>query len=100
MLTSYAEDEALFSAIMAGAAGYALKEMRGPDLVDGVHRIARGESLLDPSLISKVLDRLRHPAEPEELAGLTERRRGVARSPREGRLGSERRSPWPHLLRP
>ena len=63
MLTSYAEDEALFSAIMAGAAGYALKQMRGTDLVDGVRRIARGESLLDPSLTTRVLERLRHPAE-------------------------------------
>ncbi|MDQ1506825.1 MAG: two-component system, NarL family, response regulator DevR, partial [Actinomycetota bacterium] len=47
MLTSFADDEALFSAIMAGAAGYVLKQVRGTDLVDGVRRVGRGESLLD-----------------------------------------------------
>ena len=77
MLTSYSDDEALFTAIMAGAAGYALKEMRGPDLVDGVRRIAQGESLLDPSLVSAVLDRLRNPAEPDELSGLTDQERRI-----------------------
>ena len=77
MLTSYADDEALFSAIMAGASGYVLKQVRGTDLVDGVRRVGRGESLLDPSLTSRVLDRLRHPPEPDELAGLTERERRI-----------------------
>jgi DNA-binding NarL/FixJ family response regulator len=78
MLTSFAEDEALFSAIMAGAAGYALKQMRGTDLVDGVRRIARGESLLDPSLTTRVLERLRHPTEADDaLAGLTDRERRI-----------------------
>ncbi len=77
MLTSYSEDEALFAAIMAGAAGYALKEMRGPDLIDGVRRIAAGESLLDPSLVSTVLDRLRNPAEPDELSALTDQERKI-----------------------
>jgi len=77
MLTSFAEDEALFSAIMAGAAGYALKQMRGTDLVDGVRRVAGGESLLDPSLTSRVLERLRRPAEPDVLAGLTPRERRI-----------------------
>ena len=64
MLTSFADDEALFSAIMAGAAGYVLKQVRGTDLVDGVRRVGRGESLLDPSLIARVLERLRHPQDP------------------------------------
>jgi len=77
MLTSYADDEALFSAIMAGASGYVLKQVRGTDLVDGVRRVGRGESLLDPSLTSRVLDRLRNPPEPDELAGLTERERDI-----------------------
>jgi DNA-binding NarL/FixJ family response regulator len=77
MLTSFAEDEALFSAILAGAAGYALKQMRGTDLVDGVRRIAAGESLLDPSLTSRVLERLRRPAEPDALAGLTPQERRI-----------------------
>ena len=77
MLTSFADDDALFSAIMAGAAGYVLKQVRGTDLVDGVRRVGRGESLLDPSLTARVLERLRHPAEPDELAGLTPRERRV-----------------------
>jgi DNA-binding NarL/FixJ family response regulator len=76
MLTSYADDEALFSAIMAGAAGYLLKQVRGNDLVDGVRRVGRGESLLDPSLTTRVLERLRHP-EPDELAGLTDQERRI-----------------------
>jgi len=79
MLTSFAEDEALFSAIMAGAAGYVLKQVRGTDLVDGVRRIGRGESLIDPSLTTRVLERLRQPPEPQadELAALTEQERRI-----------------------
>ena len=76
MLTSFADDEALFSAIMAGAAGYVLKQVRGNDLVDGVRRVGRGESLLDPLLTTRVLERLRHP-EPDELAGLTDQERRI-----------------------
>ena len=48
MLTSFADDEAVFSAILAGAAGYVLKQVRGTDLVDAVRRVGRGESILDP----------------------------------------------------
>ncbi|MEA2686855.1 MAG: two-component system, NarL family, response regulator DevR [Actinomycetota bacterium] len=77
MLTSFAEDEALFSAIMAGAAGYVLKQVRGTDLVDAVRRIARGESLIDPLLTTRVLERLRLPPEADELAGLTEQERRI-----------------------
>ena len=77
MLTSFADDEALFSAIMAGAAGYVLKQVRGTDLVDGVRRVGRGESLLDPSLTTRVLERLRHPPDPDELAGLTDQERRI-----------------------
>jgi DNA-binding NarL/FixJ family response regulator len=77
MLTAFAEDEALFSAMLAGAAGYALKEMRGTDLVDGVRRIAAGESLLDPSLTTRVLERLRRPSRPDALAGLTPQERRI-----------------------
>jgi two-component system, NarL family, response regulator DevR len=58
MLTSFAADEALFDSIMAGAAGYVLKQVRGSDLVDSVRRVAVGQSLLDPSVTAKVLDRL------------------------------------------
>ncbi len=77
MLTSYADDEALFAAIVAGAAGYVLKQVRGTDLVDGVRRVARGESLLDPATTARVLQRLRQPAEPDELAVLTDQERHI-----------------------
>jgi two-component system, NarL family, response regulator DevR len=76
ILTSYDDDEALFAAIMAGAAGYVLKEIRGSDLVDGIRRVAAGQSLIDPTLTAKVLDRLRNGAGvAPELAELTEQER-------------------------
>jgi len=59
ILTSFADDEALFSAIMAGASGYVLKQIRGNDLLDAVHRVAQGQSLLDPTVTSRVLARVR-----------------------------------------
>jgi DNA-binding NarL/FixJ family response regulator len=62
MLTSFADDEALFASILAGASGYVLKQIRGGELVQAVRRVAQGESLLDPSLTARVLDRVRHPA--------------------------------------
>ena len=78
ILTSYDDDEALFSAIMAGAAGYVLKNVRGTDLIDGVRRVAAGQSLLDPSVTSRVLDRLRNgPQQPEELRSLTDQERTI-----------------------
>jgi DNA-binding NarL/FixJ family response regulator len=61
MLTSHANDEALFASIMAGAAGYVLKQIRGNDLVDAVKRVANGESLVDPSVTGAILNRLRNP---------------------------------------
>lgn len=61
MLTSFADDEALFASIMAGAAGYVLKQIRGNELIAGIRRVAGGESLLDPSVTARVLERLRHP---------------------------------------
>jgi two-component system, NarL family, response regulator DevR len=66
MLTSFADDEALFDAIMAGAAGYVLKQVRGSDLVDSVRRVAAGQSLLDPTVTAAVLDRLRHGSEDDK----------------------------------
>ncbi|MGA1440528.1 MAG: response regulator, partial [Ilumatobacteraceae bacterium] len=63
MLTSYSDDEALFEAIMAGASGYVLKQIRGSELLDAVQRVAAGESLLDPAITGKVLQRLRTPSE-------------------------------------
>jgi DNA-binding NarL/FixJ family response regulator len=75
MLTSYADDEAVYAAIMAGAAGYVLKQIRGNDLVDAIHRVGRGESLLDPAVTARVLDRLRRRGEDDELAALTDQER-------------------------
>jgi DNA-binding NarL/FixJ family response regulator len=78
ILTSYEDDEALFAAIMAGAAGYVLKQIRGSDLVDTVRRVAAGQSLLDPAVTQRVLERIRHPAEePPELRALTEQERRI-----------------------
>ena len=59
ILTSYDDDDALFSAIMAGASGYVLKQVRGTDLIDTVRRVAAGQSMLDPAVTAQVLDRLR-----------------------------------------
>lgn len=72
ILTSYDDDDALFSAIMAGAAGYVLKQVRGNDLVDMVRRVAAGQSTLDPLVTAQVLERVRNgPPVNEELKGLT-----------------------------
>jgi two-component system, NarL family, response regulator DevR len=59
MLTSYSDDEALFEAIMAGAAGYLLKQVKGTDLIEAIQAVAAGQSLLDPALTQKVLERIR-----------------------------------------
>src|SRR3954452_11181589 len=73
ILTSYDDDEALFAAIMAGASGYVLKEIGGQDLVGAVRTVAAGNSLIDPSLTARVLERVRNgPATASELAELTE----------------------------
>ncbi len=78
MLTSYADDEALFAAIMAGASGYVLKQVGGTSLVDDVRRAAAGESLLDPALTDRVLKRLRDgPEEEPLLASLTHQERRI-----------------------
>ncbi len=78
ILTSFADDEALFQSIMAGAAGYVLKQIKGTDLVDALRRVADGQSLLDPAVTSRVLERLRTPPETDErLARLTEQERKI-----------------------
>jgi DNA-binding NarL/FixJ family response regulator len=78
ILTSFSDDEALFQAIMAGAAGYLLKQIRGTDLVDAIRRVAEGQSLLDPAVTARVLDRLRTPpADDERLARLTDQERRI-----------------------
>ncbi len=78
ILTSYEDDEALFAAIMAGAAGYVLKQIKGTDLVDAVRRVAAGQSLLDPAVTQRVLERIRNPRhEPDQLKALTEQERRI-----------------------
>ena len=78
ILTSFADDEALFDSIMAGAAGYLLKQIKGTDLVDAIRRVASGQSLLDPNVTARVLERLRKgPEEDERLARLTEQERKI-----------------------
>jgi DNA-binding NarL/FixJ family response regulator len=78
MLTSFADDEALFEAIVAGAAGYLLKQIRGTDIVDAVRRVAAGQSLLDPAVTARVLSWMREPKEEDErLARLTGQERKI-----------------------
>lgn len=78
ILTSFSDDEALFDAIMAGAAGYLLKQIKGTDLVDAVKRVAAGQSLLDPEVTARVLERLRTPpAEDERLTRLSDQERKI-----------------------
>jgi DNA-binding NarL/FixJ family response regulator len=80
MLTSFADDEALFDAIMAGASGYALKAIRGSELLAAVRDVAAGRSLLDPAATARVLERLREgnrPAGDERLANLTDQERRI-----------------------
>ena len=78
MLTSYSDDEALFDAIIAGAAGYVLKQIKSDDLISAVTKVAAGESLLDPKLTAKVFERLRRgPEEDERLKHLTDQERRI-----------------------
>ncbi len=78
ILTSHDDDEALFSAIMAGASGYLLKDVLGTDLVDAIQRVAAGDSLLDPTVTGLVLDRIRRGDEgPPELRRLSPREREI-----------------------
>ncbi len=86
ILTSYDDDEALFAAIMAGAAGYVLKQIMGNDLLDVVRKVADGQSLLDPAVTQRVLDRLRDggASEPAELRALTPQERRILELVAEG----------------
>ena len=78
ILTSYDDDKALFAAIMAGADGYVLKQIAGTDLIDGIRAIAAGRSLLDPSLVARVMDRLRRgDQQADKLAVLTDQERRI-----------------------
>jgi two-component system, NarL family, response regulator DevR len=78
MLTSYADDEALFDAIMAGASGYVLKQIRGTELVEAIRKVAAGQSLLDPGVTARVLERLRTGSgDDEKLGALTDQERRI-----------------------
>jgi two-component system response regulator DevR len=78
ILTSYDDDDALFAAIMAGAAGYVLKQVQGNDLVDTVRRVAAGQSMLDPSVTAQVLDRIRNgPPQDALRSTLTEQEQRI-----------------------
>ena len=78
MLTSFGDHDALFGAIMAGAAGYVLKQIRGTDLVGAVRTVASGQSMLDPRAASQLIARLRdQPASHDPLAGLSAQERRI-----------------------
>jgi len=78
MLTSFADDEAMFDSIMAGASGYILKQVRGHDLLEGVRKVGAGASLLDPTMTTRVLERLRHGSEEDDrIASLTPQERKI-----------------------
>lgn len=78
ILTSYDDDEALFAAIMAGASGYVLRQIRGNDLVDTVRRVASGQATLDPAVTARVLDRIRNGRTAEaELEVLTAQQKRI-----------------------
>lgn len=92
MLTSFADDEALFSSIMAGAAGYVLKQVRGGELVRAIRTVGRGESLLDPAVTSAVLDRLRkgkHLMSDEKLARLSPQEERILAGIADGKTNRE-----------
>ena len=90
MLTSYADDEALFASIIAGASGYLLKQTRGQAVVDAVNAVASGRSLLDPDVTGKVLERIRDSrGEDPALATLTEQERKVMAGLAEGKSNRE-----------
>lgn len=81
MLTSFADDEALFESISAGAAGFVLKQVRGDGLVEAVERVASGESLIDASVTARLLERIRNPQSTTDprLASLTTLERAILR---------------------
>lgn len=92
MLTSFPDDEAVFSAIVAGASGYLLKQIRARDLIAALEAVGRGESLLDPAVTEKVLARVRQIASGEvhdELAGLTPQERKILMLVAEGKTNKE-----------
>ena len=90
MLTSYADDDALFASIIAGASGYLLKQTRGQAVVDAITAVAAGGSLLDPDVTGKVLERVRQSRDEDPaLASLTEQERKVLAGLAEGHTNRE-----------
>ncbi len=90
MLTSYADDEALLGAVMAGASGYILKQIGGSDFVADIRKVASGGSLLDPGLVQRVLDRMRQGSqEDQRLAALTAQERRTLELVAEGRTNRQ-----------
>ena len=77
MLTSFADDDAVYAAILAGAAGYLLKQVRGNDLVEAIRGSPAATSLLDPAVTTRVLERLRHKDDDDPLAALTDQERTI-----------------------
>jgi two-component system response regulator DevR len=69
MLTSFADDEALYASVLAGASGYVLKQIRGRDLVEDVKRVAGGASLMDPRAVARVVERITNPPVVDEMLG-------------------------------
>ena len=92
MLTSYAEDEMLFSAIRAGAAGYVLKQIGGEDLVRAIEAVGRGEALLDPAVTQRIFQEVRKAAKEEEasaFSALTQQEKHVLLLVSEGKTNRE-----------
>jgi DNA-binding NarL/FixJ family response regulator len=92
ILTSYPDEEAVLSAIIAGASGYLLKQIRGRDLVSALESVGRGESLLDPAVTEKVLDRVRRIATgtyTDEMAQLTQQEQKILLLVAEGKTNKE-----------
>ncbi len=91
MLTSYADDEALFASIVAGAAGYLLKQTRGQAVIDAITAVAAGGSLLDPDVTGKVLERVRRAGDDHDpaFASLTDQERKVLEQLAEGKTNRE-----------
>jgi two-component system, NarL family, response regulator DevR len=90
MLTSFADEEALLSAILAGAAGYVLKRVKGSDLVSDIRRVGAGESLLDPEMTEKLFERLRSgPKSDPLLARLSDQEREIVTHIAEGKTNKQ-----------
>jgi two-component system response regulator DevR len=92
ILTSYPDEEAVLSAIIAGASGYLLKQIRGRDLISALESVGRGESLLDPAVTEKVLDRVRRIATgtyTDEMAQLTQQEQKILLLVAEGKTNKE-----------